>query len=404
MRRADPRSVLVVVQNLPLPGDRRVWLECQALRDAGYRVAAVTPMAPGDPPYAEVDGIHLYKYPPAPATDGVASFVVEFAYAWLRTLRLAWRVWRERGFGVLQACNPPDTYWLLALIFRPFGVRFVFDQHDLCPEVYDSRFARPSPLLRQGLLLLERATYRCADRVIATNESYRRTALTRGRVAPARVTVVRTGPDSRRMRPGPQRPELRRGREHLAVYIGVMGPQDGVDVLVRAVADYVHRLGRRDCHFAILGAGDCWDDLVALVAELGIDDVVTMPGRVSDEDLFAHLSTASVGLSPDPPSPLNDVSTMNKTMEYLAFALPVVAFDLAETRVSAGESACYVAGSDPAAYAEAVAALLDDPDRREVMGRAGRERVEAVLDWRHQAPAYVGVFDGLRAEAPGRPA
>ncbi|MGH8866743.1 MAG: glycosyltransferase family 4 protein [Actinomycetes bacterium] len=389
-RRGGPPAVLVVVQNLALPGDRRVWLECQALRDAGLEVAAITPMAPGgDPAYACVDGVHLYKYPAPPPSSGVASFVREFAYCWLQTARLAATVWRRHRVTVFQACNPPDTFWLLALLLRPFGVRFVFDQHDLCPEVYQSRFARPNRVLLGLLRLLERATYATADHVIATNDSYRDVALRRGGCEPEDVTVVRTGPDPQVMRAGSAHPALKQGRPSLACFLGVMGPQDGVHVLLDAADVLVNEWGRRDVTFAVLGGGDCWAELRAKRDVLGLAEYVHMPGRVSDEEMSAYFSTADVGLSPDPPGPLNDVSTMNKTMEYMAFGLPVLAFDLAETRVSADEAAEYVEEPTARAYAEALVKLLENDARRAAMGAAGRRRVEEVLAWQYQEPAYV---------------
>jgi glycosyltransferase involved in cell wall biosynthesis len=394
----DRPRVLIVVQNLPVPSDRRVWLECRALIAAGHEVSVICPKAPGDPTYEVLDGVHLYKYAPPPATDSVASFVFEFAYCWLRTALLSLRALRQPGFDVLQTCNPPDTYFALAALYRPFGKRFVFDQHDLCPETYQSRFAEPSPVLLRLLQQFERLTYRLADHVIATNDSYRAVAMGRGGVPADRVTVVRTGPDDTTMRPGVPDPELRRGRPHLAVYLGVMGPQDGVDMAVDAIDHYVHRLGRDDCHFALLGRGDCWDDLRSRVSELGLDDFVTMPGRVPDDVVFAYFATADVGLSPDPHSPLNDVSTMNKTMEYMAFGVPVLAFDLPETIVSGGDAAVYVTDGNPASYATALADLLDDPERRQAMGITGRQRIEDHLAWRHQAPAYVRVHTSLGDE------
>lgn len=394
-RGKDRTRVLIVVQNLPLPRDRRVWLECQALVAAGFHVSAITPKGEGDPDYEEFEGVHLYKYEPPPASAGHVSYVREFVYCWLATARLALRVYREQGFGVLQACNPPDTFWALALLFRPRGVRFVFDQHDLCPEVYEERFDRRGGAAHRALLALEKASYRTAHAVISTNESYRGKAIERGGCDPAKVTVVRTGPDSSRMVAGPAVPALRHDHEHLAVYVGVMGPQDGVDVLVEAIDHYVNVLGRTDTWFALLGAGDAWDEVRALVAAKGLDKHVYLPGWAFDDMLFGHLSTASVGLCPDPPGPLNDVSTMNKTMEYMAFGVPVVAFDLHETRVSAGEAAVYVADGSPKGFAEALASLLDDSAGRAERGRLGRERITEALDWRHQAPHYVKVFRGL---------
>jgi glycosyltransferase involved in cell wall biosynthesis len=261
--------VLIVVQNLPVPLDRRVWLECRALHGAGFDVSVICPKGGDDTAAREtIEGVRVYRYRPAPPVKGTPGYVLEFVYAWLRTAWLSWRVWRRQPFDAMQACNPPDTYWALALLFRFVGVRFVYDQHDLCPEVYMSRFDVETGLKVSLLRGLEWASYRTADHVIAVNGSYRDVATARGRVDPAGVTVVRSGPDPIRMRKGEPRPELRRGRERLGCYLGVMGPQDGVDLLVRAIDVYVHELGRTDCHFALLGFGDCLDELQALCTEL----------------------------------------------------------------------------------------------------------------------------------------
>jgi glycosyltransferase involved in cell wall biosynthesis len=298
---------------------------------------------------------------------------------------------------MFQACNPPDTFWLLALFLRPLGTKFVFDQHDLCPEVYESRFGRRG-LAHKGLLALERATYRTAHHVIATNESYKSVELTRGRLSSSKITVVRTGPDTSRL--FRREPDILwlRGRTYLVHFHGVMGPQDGVDIVLDVVHDFVLS-GRTDTFFNIMGAGDEYSRLRARATEFGIDDFIFMPGRVSDEDLFASMSTAIVGLSPDPPNPLNDVSTMNKTMEYMAFGLPVLAFDLKETRVSAGDSADYVQPATAQAYAAALAKLIDDPERRMNMASEGISRARDVLDWRTQRPAYLSVFERLAGPA-----
>jgi glycosyltransferase involved in cell wall biosynthesis len=282
----------------------------------------------------------------------------------------------------------------MAALFKPFAKRFVFDQHDLCPEVYSSRFPDGSDFVLRILLLLERATYAVANHVVVTNESYRKTAMSRGRVPGDRVTVVRTGPDPDRLRRGSPVPRWRNGKPHLCAYLGVMGPQDGVDLALHAVAS-IFGSGRDDLHFVFVGGGDCYDDLVALAAELGIEHSVTFTGRVPDETVFEVLSTADLGLCPDPLNPLNDVSTMNKTMEYMSFGLPVVAFDLKETRVSAGAAAVYVRPNDVEEYAEAILELIDNPDLRATMGKSGRERVENHLAWRHQAPKYVEVYESL---------
>jgi glycosyltransferase involved in cell wall biosynthesis len=379
--------------------DRRVWLECGALRDAGYTVSVICPKGPGDPGYEQLDGVHLYKYAPPPAAQGVLGYLVEFLYCWLATAALSVRVRRRHGFTVLQACNPPDTYWLLAALWRPFGVRFVFDQHDLNPELFVSRFGPPAGLLARlqlaALRWLERRTYRLADHVVVTNESYRAVAIERGGRTRADTTVVRSGPDTAAMRPVAARPELRAGARHLLVYLGIMGPQDGIDQLLAVMAELVHRRGRRDVRLAVLGFGDMLEPMKLRARELALDECVTFTGRADRSMIADYLSTASVGLCPDAKTPLNDVSTHNKVMEYMAYALPVITFDLAETRVSAQDCAVYVTPGDVASYAGEIDALLQDTDRPVSLARRARARCVQDLDWRPQAVEFVSVFDRL---------
>jgi glycosyltransferase involved in cell wall biosynthesis len=397
--------ILIIVQNLPVPFDRRVWLECQALVSAGYRVAVVCPKGSGDPAFEVVDSVELYKYRPYAPGGSKLSYVAEYVYSFLATAREALRARRSGRFAVIQACNPPDIFWPLALAFRWVeGTRFVFDHHDLCPELFRSRFPRGPKLPLRGLLALERRTHRAADHVIATNDSYREIAMTRSGKRADEVTVVRTGPDLRRLQPGEPDPELRRGRRFLVAYIGVMGPQDGVDIVVRAAGLVVSELGRDDIAFTLIGSGDCFDDLVALRDQLGLAGHVEFTGRAPDELVTRIMSTADAGLSPDPKNPLNDVSTMNKTMEYMAFGLPVVAFDLRETRVSAGDAAVYVQPNDERQYAETIVALLDDEARRSHMGKLARERIERELAWDYQESAYLGVYQRIVGQAKARKA
>ena len=390
------RRILIIVQNLPVPFDRRVWLECQALVSAGYRVAVVCPKGSGDPAYEVVDTVQLYKYRPYAPGGSKFSFIAEYAYSFLATARLALRARRSGRFAVVQACNPPDIFWPIAKFFRALdGAKFIFDHHDLCPELYESRFPDGARLPYRGLRALERRTHRTADHVISTNESYRKLAITRSGKAPEDVTVVRTGPDPERLKRGAADPGLRRGHRYLAAYIGVMGPQDGVDIVVRAAEIVVHKLGRTDIAFTLIGSGDCFDELVALRDELGLSGHVEFTGRAPDELVGRILSTADVGLSPDPKNPLNDLSTMNKTMEYMSFELPVVAFDLRETRTSAGDAAVYVKPNEVYDYAEAIVGLIDDEPGRKLLGKFGRARVEQELAWRHQERHYLDVYQGL---------
>ena len=396
--------ILIIVQNLPVPFDRRVWLECQALTSAGHHVAVVCPKGDGDPAYEVLGGVELYKYRPYAPGGSKISFVTEYAYSFLATAWLTLKARRSGRFRVMQACNPPDIFWPIALALRTLDrTRFVFDHHDLCPELYESRFPDGRRLPYRALRALERRTHRTADHVIATNDSYRNIAVRRSGKPADAVTVVRTGPDPHRLRRGEPRPELRRGHRFLAAYIGVMGPQDGVDILVRAADIVVHQLGRRDIAFTLIGSGDCFRDLVALRDELGLGGHMEFTGRAPDELVSRILSTADVGLSPDPKNPLNDVSTMNKSMEYMAFELPLVAFDLRETRVSAGEAAVYVTPNDVHDYAQAVVSLVDDEPRRVRMGKLGRARVEQELAWSYQQRAYLNVYRDLTAgQAPDR--
>jgi glycosyltransferase involved in cell wall biosynthesis len=388
-------AVLIIVQNLPVPFDRRVWLECQALTQAGYSVSVICPKGPGDPSDAVIDGVTLYKYRAPVGGTSKVGFLREYLYSFCATAWLTSKAWRRGRFDVLQACNPPDIFWPIALVLRPFGVRFVFDHHDLCPELYVSRFETGSKLVHRSLLALERWTHQAAHHVTVTNDSYWQIATTRGGKREDDVTVVRTGPDVRELLSVPEEAALRRGRPHLVVYLGVMGPQDGVALAVRAADYVVHELRRDDISFTFIGSGDSLASLIALRDELGLEDYVEFAGRVPDQVVARILSTADVGLCPDPKNPLNDVSTMNKTMEYMAFALPVVAFDLRETRVSAAEAAVYARPNEVADLARLLIELIDDEPRRESMGKLGRARVVDTLAWEHQRAAYVGVFDAL---------
>lgn len=402
-----PQHILVIVQNLPVPLDRRVWLECQALVANGYQVSVICPKGPGDPARQTIDGIQIYKYAPAPEAKGLLGFMIEFIYSWIRTAILSVVVARQAKFQVIQACNPPDTYWLLARFWALGRTRFVFDQHDLNPELFISRFGAPKGWLQRteyaGLLWLERMTYRTARQVISTNESYRRIAISRGDKSPGDVTVVRSGPDTRRMRPiYPLNPRPDDSVE--LAYLGIMGPQDGVDTVLHVMDTLVHRRGRRDVHATLMGFGDSLAELQGLSARLGLDEHVTFTGRVDRQRIAEFLSRADIGLCPDLKTPLNDLSTMNKTMEYMAYALPSVSFDLAETRVSGEDTVLYVPSGNLESFADAVERLIEDPQKRLGMAMSARERVATHLDWRPQARAYVGVFDRLAEfERPNPP-
>jgi glycosyltransferase involved in cell wall biosynthesis len=393
--RRRPR-VLVLVENLSVPFDRRVWQESRALTDAGCEVHVICPQGAHQDtePYAEIEGVHIHRYPLVAATGGAGGYLQEYGQAMWHSLRLALRIGRGGRVDVVHACNPPDLFWLVGLVLKLKGARFVFDQHDLVPELTLSRFGETRRMLYRLCLLFERLTYATADHVIATNGSYRDVALGRGRKSPREVHIVRSAPDIARFTGARSDPSLKRGAPYLLGYLGVMGPQDGLDYALRALASLRNDLGRHDWRAVFVGAGDTLEASKELTRTLGLDDVVEFTGRVSDAELCTWLSTADVCLAPDPKNPLNDVSTMNKTMEYMAFELPVVAFDLVETRVSAQDAAVY-AEPGVADYADAVLDLLADDVRRKQMGAVGRRRIEDVLAWHHQIPSYVGVYDRL---------
>ncbi|EME66518.1 glycosyltransferase [Rhodococcus ruber BKS 20-38] len=378
------RHILVLVENLSVPFDRRVWQESRSLAEAGYQVTVICPMGGGQDrePEVTIEGVRILRYPLRAATGGPAGYLREYTAALWHTTRLALKVRREGRVDAVHACNPPDLLFVVALVLRPGGARFVFDHHDLVPELFQSRFPGGGRMLYLATRLLERLTFAVSDAVIATNDSYRRIAIGRGHVAPDRVTVVRSAPDLERFVRRAPDPELRRGKRYLLAYLGVMGPQDGIDYLLRAMA-YLHRdLGRDDVHCICMGAGDEFEAMQGLARDLGLDDVVEFTGRVPDEFVQRCLSTADVCLAPDPRNPLNDLSTMNKIVEYMAIGRPVVSFDLVEARVSAGDAALYAPANDEKAFARAVDILLRDDELRARMGALGRSRVEQELSWR----------------------
>ncbi len=381
--------------------DRRVWQESTALRDAGWEVHVICPMGARQDTEAEVviDGVAIHRYPLRAATGGPAGYLREYGSALWHTFRLARRI---GPVHVVHGCNPPDLFFLVARRLARRGTRFVFDQHDLVPELYLSRFGRGRDLLFRAVCRLERLTYRAAHVVIATNESYRQVALTRGGKRPEEVFVVRSAPAVERFHQVAPDEAARRGKPYLLCYLGVMGPQDGVDYALRALARLRDEVGRADWHAVFVGGGDTFEAMVALSRELGLSDLVEFTGRIPDEDLLRYLSTADVCLSPDPLNPLNDVSTMNKIMEYMAMARPIVSFDLREARVSAGDAAVYARANDESEFAKLISHLLDHPDERRRMGEIGQARVSGPLSWDNSRAALLAAYEAAcrRAARP----
>jgi glycosyltransferase involved in cell wall biosynthesis len=381
MMTSSHARVLLLVENNPYPLDFRVRREAQALRDAGCLVTVIAPRSASQRWVDDVDGIRVYRFPAPPGGNGPLSYALEFGYATLAILLLSIWVWLRRGLDVIHAANPPDTLFVVGAVFKVLGKKFVFDQHDLAPETYQSRFGHAREnLIYRMLRLFERCSYAIADVAIATNQSYKQVAMTRGLKPAGDVFVVRNGPPLSYQAVAPD-PALVGRATYLIGYVGTIGPQDGVDYWLRAVHHLVFTLGRRDFLGVIIGDGDAFASVQALATELKVDGYVWFTGRLPELEVRKCLSAVHVCVQPDPLSPLNDKSTMNKLMEYMALGKPTVAFDLAETRFSAQDAALYVRPNDELEFARRVSSLLDNPSEREKMGNAGRRRVSEVLAW-----------------------
>jgi glycosyltransferase involved in cell wall biosynthesis len=393
-----PRRVLIIVENLPVPFDRRVWSEATTLRSAGYVVSVICPKGrDARESYREIDGVHVYRHPLPCEADRPWGYLIEYSAALFWEFALAFRVLFSQGFDVIHACNPPDLIFIVGAFFKfVLGRKFLFDHHDTNPELYEAKFGRRDRFWRL-LVRLERLTFAIADVSIATNQSYRNIAIARGGMRPDRVHVVRSGPRLDRIPCLPPEASWRAGRAHMVGYAGVIGRQEGLDLLLRSVKSIVDA-GRSDIHFVVVGDGPALPEIRALTKSMKLDAFVTFTGRVDDETLFTILATADVCVNPDRPNAMNDQSTMNKVMEYMAMGKPIVQFDLREGRVSAQGSSLYAENGDPAGFADKILMLIDDPGLRAVMGEMGRRRVTEELAWPREAPkllrAYDQVFEG----------
>ena len=389
-------NILIVVQNLPVPFDRRVWQEASSLRRHGFGVAVICPkMGEFTSSYERLEDVDIYRYPMIYEGDQkAAGYLVEFIYCWLATLWLALKAYAHRPFRAIHACNPPDTFFALALLFRPLGVKFVFDHHDLCPELFLAKGHSSTSLLYRGLLALERMTLRSAHLVIAVNESHKAIALGRGAVPESRVAVVRSGPRCGWPDGHAACPDLKRGRKHMVMFLGVMGEQDGIDHLLSAIQTY-RTMAPDDTLFALVGGGPNLPHMKALAAQMGLASEVYFTGRIPDDELRNYLATADVCVDPDPITEFNNLCTMNKIIEYMAFGRPIVAFNLLEHRRSAESAAVYVSENDDAALGRAIRELLLDDERREKMSQFARTRFREVLAWENSEQQLITTYRKL---------
>lgn len=396
------RKVLMLVENLSVPTDPRVWHEACALREHNFQVSIISPQGTTKDreTYICLNGIHIYRYSLPALTAGPLNYLIEFSLAMLKTFWLSLKIWRRHDFDIIHAANPPDTFFVLGLFYRLFGKTYIFDQHDLAPELFQTRYHRRMGTLHKLLLWLERCSYRTAQVVITTNESQRRFALQRGGCKQQNVVVVRNGPNLNRITHCFPDTALKRGKSHLLLYVGIIGAQDGVEYLLYAINDLVRHHNRRNFILAIIGDGDRLPMLKALACCLNIDEYVYFTGWKTQPDVLRYLATADIGLSPDPSNELNKHSTMIKTMEYMAMGKPVVAFDLPETRYSAQESALYATPNNVAEFAAKIAILLDKPELRYQLGTSGRKRVEKVLSWERQQKKLLQAYELLPSDCP----
>jgi len=381
-----------------VPFDRRVWLEATTLRKAGWQVSVICPIGKEWTARHEViDEVAVYRHPLPPEISSVVGYLREYAHALFHQWRLARRIHRERGFDVVHICNPPDLMFLVALWCKLFyGSRVVFDQHDLCPEMYEAKYNRRG-FFYHAQRWAERLTYACADIVISTNQSYREVAIQRGRKADSNVFVVRSAPNLETFKPvGPNSRFRQEGCSQIA-YLGVMGEQEGIDHLLRSAKHVVHDLGRQDVRFVLIGDGPAVPDLKKLCTELGLDEFVTFTGRLPDSEMIERLCSADVCVDPGPKTPFYDKSTMNKIMEYMALSKPIVQFDLLEGRRSAGDASLYAQANDEIDFADRILELVDSPpQRREEMGKLGFHRMQSQLEWRHQGEKLVEAYQSLK--------
>jgi len=377
------KHVLIIIENLPAPFDRRVWQEASTLKENGADVSIICPKMKGyTKSYEKIDGIDIYRHPLPLEGSGAWGYLMEYSTALFWELFLSLKIFFKKRFHVIHGCNPPDLIFLTALPFKLLGVKFVFDHHDINPELYIAKFGRKD-LFYRAMLWFERLTFKTADFSIATNESYKKIAIERGKMPADKVQVVRSGPSLERIKIQPPQKQYKKGRNFLIGYVGVIGVQEGLDLLLESVKYLVSK--RNDVQFAIVGGGTSLEDVKNMAVEMGVDEYVDFYGRVSDQMLLDVLNTCDVCVNPDKPTEMNNLSTMNKIMEYMAMKKPIVQFDLKEGRASAQQASLYALNNDTDDFAEKIMWLLDHEEESAEMAEYGYKRVLNKLSWDHES-------------------
>jgi len=396
MKASVGNRVLMLLEKGPYPEDCRVHREARALAAAGYQVSVICPAARGQAWRELLDGVRVYRFPAPPAANSLLGYLWEYGYSMAATFVLSLLVFWREGLDVVHAHNLPDTFVFIAAFYKLLGKRFVYDHHDLGPEMYYARFlGNGNRLAYHALVWLEKLSCQLADQVIAANQSYKTVEMQRGHVPENRITIVRNAPDLNRLRPTEADLDLRQKGKAIIVYVGVMGFQDGVDHLLKALQHLLYDLGRTDLLCVLVGAGQALPSLKSLTAQLGLADYVLFTGWVEYTEVARYLSAADICVAPEPSNPYNDRSTMEKIMEYMALGKPIVAFDLPEHRVTAQDAAVYARPNDELDFAQQIAALMDDPERRQKMGQTGKQRIEMELAWSHQEKHLLEAYQAL---------
>ena len=388
------RKILIIVENLPVPFDTRVWQEATTLAREGYTVSVICPKGKGyNEDYEYLEGVHIYRHDLPKEGNGPIGYAREYFSALWHEYRLARKIYKERGFHVIHGCNPPDNIYMVASRFKGKGVDYVFDHHDICPELYEAKFGKTSGPLYKSQLWLERHTYDHCTFAFVTNESYKEIAIKRGGMSPDKVHVLRSGPRLERLKIQSPKPEIKRGKRFMVGYLGVIGQQEGIEYLLEAARYLRDEKGRDDIFWGIVGGGPHLEALRRKSEEMGLQDIVEFTGRVSDEKMLDYLNTADVCVNPDEYNAMNDKSTMNKVLEYMALGKPIVQFDLTEGRYSAQDASLYAKRNNARDMADKIVMLLDDPERREKMAAIGRERILNELSWDHTSRALISAYD-----------
>jgi glycosyltransferase involved in cell wall biosynthesis len=400
---ANKVRVLIIVENLPVPFDRRVWQEATSLQEAGYEVSVICPKGKGHNLSEEtISGVHIFRHSLPFEASGGFGYLVEYASALFWEFLLSLKVMRRHGFDVIHACNPPDLIYLVAVFHKAlFGKKFIFDQHDLNPELYELKFGKRG-FFHTLLCHFERRTFRWADASIATNQTFKRIAVERGGMDPDKVWIVKSYPDLARFKRIDAPPALRASFKHLIGYVGIIAPQDGVDLLVKAMAHIVKVEGRADCGCVIIGDGPEFENLKAMVQDLGIAPHVKFTGFLRGTELLANMSALDVGVIPDPPNACNDKLSMNKVFEYMALGLPFVQFNLPQSRSEAGDAALVAAECTPEALAHVILELVDDPEGRKRMSAYGLDRATREFQWANEKDSLLEAYASVTGGPPGQ--